>query len=164
MIKNIIFVPILFVSFSSMAQTFTSHSNGNWTAILLAVWDQALFPTALNNVVVSWDDTVTVNISGACDDMTVEGTLIVENGYAFTVNGDLDLDGGHIELTSGTLTIDGDAIINGSIENNGSSSNFIEITGDIENGGIGSNKIQTVDGGIIIYGGIELPSEVIVFE
>ncbi len=79
------------------AGTITSIANGNWNAT--GTWDCGCVPTAGDNVIIANGTTVTLDINGSCNSLTVgqgvNGQLIIGN-----------------DATARTLTVVNDAIIN----------------------------------------------------
>jgi hypothetical protein len=93
------FITLLFLitSFTSFAQITSTTTGGNWGET--TTWVGGNIPTATDNVIIAAGATVNLNIGGACNNLTVNGSLVLN-----TISRSL--------IVTGTTTVNANGIIN----------------------------------------------------
>lgn len=155
MMKTAFIIVLLLAFTGAHCQTqHTSTQSGNWSDTL--TWNTVTsFPDTIDPVVISFGDSVAVTTAQACNDLEVDGELVIDNGGTLYVDGDLFLYSSQASIEDGTITVVGDLNLDGSIQITPSSSNYITVKGEVS--AFGESHITVLDGGLRIYSGLELP-------
>ncbi|HTX19880.1 MAG TPA: T9SS type A sorting domain-containing protein [Bacteroidota bacterium] len=94
-LKSILILATIISLGSLQSATITSSQTGNWNST--STWVGGVIPTGTDDVVIATGHTVTIDATGQCSKLTVDGILQfpdVTTYLGVTVNGDLTVDGG----------------------------------------------------------------------
>lgn len=135
-LKNLLTIFMLVAGFSRITGQVTSTATGgNWGDA--STWVGNSIPQAADNVIIATGATVNVNVGGACNNLSVQGTLQFNTANtAFTSTGAVTV-AGALRITAGTNTLNvrsfNDIIINtGGVWNHAS---LLTSNGNITNNG-----------------------------
>jgi uncharacterized surface protein with fasciclin (FAS1) repeats len=129
---------IPFLAYIDLSAQITSTAvGGNWNET--STWQGGTVPLGSDNVIIAAGATVNLNAAGACNNLTVNGSLVFNvNSIAFNASGTTTINnGGVVNFTSTTNTANLRSFNDIVVNNGGSwnSNSLITITGNITNNG-----------------------------
>ncbi|GEM_PF-5314830 len=141
---------LVLVSLSAclQAQSVFSITSGRWVDI--TTWS-GIVPDSTSNVSIGFVHSDTIDSATFCNDLTIYGELVIDDGGSLYIGGDLFIYGGTLNIDSGKAAVIGETQIGGNLDIVDGPNAYIQFSGSVGND-FNTNMVIH-EGGVIVYSG-----------